>query len=549
LATALRVVVLFAVGLLLRVLFQAATPDGGPCWHVGFQGDAPAWMDLAGKIANGIPDGELTIPWRPPAMIQGLAFLWDGEGATVWRVRLLFIVLGAAVAPLLWLWLRRHVAAPIAWFAAVVCATASNLLLLSSGLHVETLYLVGVLLTLFDQDRLASDRWRAAAGRWGVLHGLLCLARAEHLAVAVVLLAIARRRGARWGALALALVAFAAPLVPWQLHVNRRVEAFQAGEPPLPAVDVAWQDDALAKLRELPAFAQRWVFDFVSATMQVRGRDTVRTEDLAVVRDAYGCYPEAVRPAFVALQGGFSFWLACTPESDGGHSRLGLDRPPPLTGGDHLYPPNARTLRPRGGAFQIEYPPHADVFVHGYRRGFAELAADPLGALLRVGKKLVYAIEGATGGVGGYALPIGVSGVRPPVDMVVATGVWPTIWRALVLAVAVAGLWRLRRERALWPLLAYAAMRLLLLLAFFGHARHGALLLPVVALGVASTLHAATAARWPRVLPWLAAALLVALPALELVRSRTTTVAIDGRAWLGSAGGRAEYDAHTITFH
>jgi hypothetical protein len=416
-------------------------------------------------------------------------------------------------------------------------------------LHVETPYLVLLLTALLVQQHFAGRQAMLAAIGWGLLHAGMCLLRAEHVLLAVVLAATARTGGASWRTLAVAVLATAAPLIPWQLHVHRRVAEFNAGAPPLPATDLRWTDDALAALRTMPAFQQESVFRFVTATMRVRGRDTVNAADLDVVREAYGVFPAPLRPSFVAVQGGFSFWLANTPEADGGHTRLCLDRPPPLHGGDQLYPPGTRTARPRGGAFSFAYPPHADVFVNGYRRGFEELAADPLGAVRRVGKKLQYTIEGATGGVGGYALPIGLSGVRPSVDLVIATGIWPGVWRTLVIGAAMLGWWRLRRTRALWPLLVTAPVRLLLILAFFGHARHGALLLPVVALGVAAALHAATAARWPRACSWLATALVVVVTALEVVRTDTVEVAIDGRPWIRAAGGTADYEPHVITFH
>jgi hypothetical protein len=564
-----RVLVLFAFGVALRLLFAAATPDGGAGWHVGFQGDAPIWQDFAARLAEidrlrqqfahdpialeraiaAVDDVELWLPWRPPGMTWLVAALWNGEGASAWPVRTLFVALGAAVAPLVWLLLRRHVPVPVAWLTAVLCAASSNLLLLSSGLHVETAYLFVLLLALLAQQHLAGPRALPAAAAWGLLHAAACLLRAEHLVVAVALAALARATGAPWRALLVGAFAAAAPLVPWQLHVNRAVAAFNRGEPPLPATDVRWDDGAYDALRALPAFAQERVFRFVTETVRVRGRRTVREGDLDVVRDAYGALPQPVRPAFVALQGAFSFWLANTPEANGGHTRLCLDREPPLRGGDHLYPAGARTERPRGGKFEFSYVPHADVFVNGYRRGLEEIAADPVGAARRIGVKMQYAVEGATGGLGGYALPIGLSGVRPSVDLVIATGLWPGVWRALVAAAAVAGWWRLRRVRALWPLLALVPLRLALIAAFFGHARHGALVLPVVMLGVAATLHVLTAARWPRACARLAAVLMVALLALELVRANTVTAALDGRPWLAPAGGQAEYRPHTVTFH
>jgi len=79
------------------------------------------------------------------------------------------------------------------------------------------------------------------------------------------------------------------------------------------------------------------------------------------------------------------------------------------------------------------------------------------------------------------------------------------------------------------PLLVFAATKLLVVAAFYGYARHGALCLPVVALGVASATDALLGERlactWPR---WLAA-VAASLLALEVVRAATTTVLVDGK--------------------
>ncbi|MFY9345251.1 MAG: hypothetical protein WAT39_22365, partial [Planctomycetota bacterium] len=355
--------------------------------------------------------------------------------------------------------------------------------------------------------------------------------------------------GVRWRALALALLGASVPLVPWQLHANRLVADFNAGAPVLPASEPVWRADAIEVLRTLPSFQQAPMFDFVTRTMRVRGATEVRAPDLQVVREAFGVFPEPIRPAFVALQGGMNFWLASIPEGGGGYSGAGYDRPPPLRGGASRYPPGLAAELPRGGRFALNYPPHLDVFLHGYARGWQELAADPWAALQRLASKVWNGIGGATGGIGGYALPIGMSGLRRPVDMVAATGVWPGIWRVLVLGVAVVGLWWLRRVTVVQALVAFALTRVLMLMLFFGHARFGALCLPAVVLGVAAVLHGALVDRVRgRLWSLLPAVFLVAVAVVEVVRCTTVAVEVDGRPWTQPPGGEADYKPHVITF-
>jgi hypothetical protein len=544
-----RLAVLFGFGLLLRALFTFGGPDGGTCWHLGFQGDAPVWQDLAGRMAHGIADVEFLIPWRPPGMVYGIAWLWDGEGATAAPLRWLFVILGAAVAPLLWLLLRSRVAPDVAWIAACLTAAASNLLLLSSGLHAETPYLFLVLILLLEQERLDGPRAPGAALRWGLLNGVLCLLRAEHVLVVAALLVAARLRGARWTTLTLALLATAAPIAPWQWHANRMVADFNGGTPALPRSSLPWDDDAMAAIRDLPAFQQPQMFRFVADTMAVRGADRVRRADLEVIREAFGVLPEPLRPALIALQGGWSFWIANAAESDGGFTTAWQHRPPPLLGGPERYPAWLPNELPRDGAFALSYPPHLDLFVHGYARSFAEIAADPAGTAARLLKKLWRGLEGVAGGFGGAALPIGLSGHRRPVDMVVATGWWAACWRLGVLATAGYGLWLLRANRALWGLWAFAIARFAILLAYFGHARFGALCVPLAAIGVAAALHHHLARHLPgqRGL-WVGAAFLLALVAHDAARVPGTRATVDDRPWHGPAGGVAGFQPHEIEF-
>jgi hypothetical protein len=527
------VLVLFVFSVALRLLFAHATPDGGPGWHVGFQGDAPVWQ----QFASGNAGTELLLPLRPPGMHWFVDALWDGSADTVWLPRLVFTLLGATVAPLVWLVLRAHVAAAVAFAAAAMCAMASNLLLVSSGLHVEALYLVLVLLSLLLQARLAvGPRRMIWALAWGALEGATCLLRAEHVLTTVVFAVLARRAGASWRALGLATLAAAAVLVPWQLHANAQVDAFQSGAaPPLPLATLPWDEDAIAALRRLPTPQQLPTHGFVTATMHARGAPRVRAADLAVVDEAYGAMPQPLPHRFVAMYGALNFFLGNTPEADGGFSSLALDRPPPLAGGDHRYPRGLRNALPKNGSLAPHYPPHIDAIVNGTARGFAEIAAAPGAAAVRVAKKLWHAVEGAASGVGGFALPIGLSGTRRQVDLVTANGVWPACWRVLVLGVAAFGLWRVRRVAGLWPLFAFAATKLVVVAAVFGYARHGALCVPVLALGLAAAMARAPAAAADtalRLRAWLVVFLV--LLGLEAVRCGTVGVTVDGTAAVAS---------------
>ena len=541
--------VLFALGFALRALFVLAGPDGGASWNVGLQGDAPVWQDLAQKLARGIADEEFKLPWRPPGMHWFVSALWNGDPATVGFVRWLFVGIGAAVAPLLWLLLRAHVDRTVAFVAAALCAVAGNLIVLSSGLHVESLYLALVLVALLLQQQVVlagiGVRALAFAVGLGALHGALCLLRAEHVLTVVVLLPLAKRAGASWLALLLTTFAAIGVVAPWQLRANAMVDAYNAGAPELPRNQLPWEPAAMTALRALPSFQQIPTFAFVSDTVRARGRKQVTAADLDIVREAYGCSPAPLPHAFVALYGGLNFFLANTPEADAGFSRAALDRAPLLTGGDARYPPGLRNVLPKGGQIVFGYPPHLDAVVHGQALGWRELAKAPLSAAQRTAKKAWHALEGMTGGAGGYALPIGMSGTRRQVDLVTATGGLANLWRLALLGASAFGWWQLRRNAALWPLLAFAATKLVVVLAYFGYARQGALCLPVLAVGVA-----AACATWLRGRVRVGAALLLALLAIEGVRTFTRAGATvdDQPVVRGEPFGPQDFSARTVRF-
>lgn len=479
--------ILFAFGLLLRILFWQATPDRDLAYAACYQGDAPYWQALA-QAADRAPDRlptELRIPLRPPGMHWLVSTLWNGDPATAWRLRLLFAVLGAMVAPLLFLALRRWLDPGPAMLAGGICAASTGLLQLGSGIHGEIPYLLLFLLTMLDWHRLRAGAAAWVVARWAALHALACLVRAEHVLVLVGMLGLLWLPPAprRIRSAVVALATFAAVLLPWQLRAASAIGYFntQGGELPARSA-LPWQPAARAAIERLPAFLRPAAFGFVEATVRYRGGSAVNVADVGILAEAYGPVPGPFATPFVALYGPLNFFLANSAEADGGFTQAPLDRPPPLTGGRDRYPPDWLANAPRDGQLSLSYPPHVQRMQQGYRLGWDWIVANPGAAVALAGRKLQFFWQGAASGVGGYAVPLGLSGTRRRVDLTTAEGIWPTTFRLLVLLVGVLGVWCAGRRPEVWPWLWFLLTKVAVTLAFFGYARHGALCVPVLAI-------------------------------------------------------------------
>ncbi len=495
---------LFAVALVARLLYGQATPDRDWPHSALYKGDALVWTDYATALDRGQPF-ELGLPLRPPG--NGYLLDWlgvDGRRAAA-RAKPVWCLLGAAVVALFYRATLAAFGAGAALAAGLWCAFSTALLMLSGSLNNETPYLVLTGLILLAAPRLAAAPSAGLALAWGGLNGLACLVRVEHLLF--VLLAAAwllahrwrheapRRRRGRLSRLAAGLAAgFVIVLLPWHLTAWAVLEQFNHRPPRLdPAAEAAqlgveqataglrWTPEALAERERLPAYARRGSANFVAATVLVRGGGEVRAEHFAILEQAFGSRPRPL-PAhpFVAIYGPLNFVLANRAGAPPGFDPDGLDRPPILAGGLARYPRALLAGLPPP-QLNFNYPPHVEMVTDGYRLGGAWIAANPGTFLRRVAARLDILWQGAALGWTGRGLPWGAGGLRRAVDLTVPQGAAFAVWRLVLAALVAFGAWRARNVPALAVWLAFIATKLVAAALFFGYARHGATLVPVVA--------------------------------------------------------------------
>ncbi len=475
---------LFVASLSLRTAHWLLSPERADAFVASYQGDATYWQ----MFCNGTAGLEAALPFRPPGMRWLAEALWDGRGPA-YLPRAVMTVLGALVPPALYLGLVRSFEPRLALMAAWICACSNALIVLGSGLHVEIPYLLLCTLTIGDFERIRTSAAPFAAARWGVINAIACLFRAEHLLFVAMSLGLLawKKRERRARDLGVATAVFAATLLPWQLHVASSIADFNEGRidgalrlPQLPPHgSPPWDQDALAAVRAMPAFAQAPTAAFVGDTVRARGEERVTRDSLKILDEAYGCRPEPLHTPLLALYGPLNFFLANCAESDGGFTRAALDRRPRLLGGESKYPAGLLLVLPKD--LSLGYPPHLDAVNHGYRNGLHWIADHPHDALASCLRKLTISWRGAASGFLATNAPLGRDGTREPVDIVTPESIVASTWRALLLMLAMYGATRLRREPAAAGLHIWWLARLFLAVCFFGYARLGATCLPALA--------------------------------------------------------------------
>ncbi len=320
-------------------------------------------------------------------------------------------------------------------------------------------------------------------------------------------------RALRW--VAASLLFFTLPLVPWHLSAWAAIRRFNEEPRQLTPTEesavseveqrlsaMPWTPDARRERDRLPAFVRRTGSAFVLATVAHRGGREVRGEDFRILEEAFGYFPRPLAGhPFVSSYGPLNFYLANNPDASGGFVRSPLERPPPLEGGAALYPRALVTGLPPGD-LSFVYPAHLRLFNDGYSLGWKWIRENP-GDFARLAvTKLSMFWAGAAMGFTGWNAPLGASGSRRAVDMVAPPGgPVATAWRFAVLGMVVAGVVAARRRFALYPWLAFLASKIVVTAAFFGYARQGAVVIPVVGLLVALALERWLPTRLPARVP------------------------------------------------
>jgi hypothetical protein len=498
-AVRLLAVAIFAASLASRLFFWLATPDRAWGWTAWFKGDAPLWLEWARAIDLGTKF-ELGLPIHPPGTAYLAALLGNGATSGTGFLRFAWIFLGALVPLLVFLAAERSFGLRVAAVAGCWTALANGALVLSTSIDSETPYLVLAIGALWFTEDL---RGRPKAGRvaaWSAANGLACLFRVEHVfffLVALGFFALGWMRGGGLRPVRLAfaaLVFFALPLVPWHLSAWAAIRRFNeehrrlnpteeraVSEVERQLAGLSWTADARAERDRLPAFLRRTASAFVLATVAYRGGREVRGADFEILDQAFGYRPRPLRRfPFVSSYGPLNFALANHARATGGFDRSLLEEAPPLGGGASSYPPFlVQGLPPRDLTFV--YPPHLRLFNEGYSIG-GKWILDHSGAFARLAlRKLAIFWPGTASGLTGWNLPVGLSGLRRPVDMVVPDrGLTGRVWRIVILFGCLAGIVAGRRRAAIVPWLVFLLTRLAATVLFFGYARQGAAAIPVV---------------------------------------------------------------------
>lgn len=516
----------FLLALFIRLLFLFATPDASAPFSPYYKGDTPVWLDYANAILSS-SQFNLGLPMRPPGVAYLMALIWDGQPNSYLTLKLVWLVMGAATVSIFYLAILQSFGFRCAVIASIFMAASTALIIASTSPNNETPYLILIALCFLLWKPLVGQPALKYLVAWSFINALACLIRVEHVlffAMSSICLywTWAHVANAKMGwrrslqNSILIWILFGLVLLPWQLHIWSQIshfnnqplqldkqteQAYQQLERGLAVMD--WTEESMQARESLPAFARRGMSNFVGTTVAVRGRMTVTGDDFDIIENAFGYQPQPINPfPLVSIYGGLNFYLANNPTARGGFSLGPLENPPPLLGGRNRYPAFLIDgLPPKDLTFT--YPPHLKIINHGYALGWQWVREHPTAMLSLAATKLGLFWSGTTMGLTGYNFPLGLSGTRGVVDMVVPDhGPVVTFWRIAGLCILLGGLWAARQHTAIVPWLFLLVTKLTTTVMFYGYAREGLVVIPVFALLMALLINRVLLAnRHPETLP------------------------------------------------
>ena len=165
----------------------------------------------------------------------------------------------------------------------------------------------------------------------------------------------------------------------------------------------------------------------------------------------------------VTFYGPLNFALANLPPANGEFTREALPKSNGSTG------------------LNLMDPVHREFIVNGYSKGFGALVNEPGRAVSLMIRNLDLATQGLGNGFTIRNVPGGWNGIRRPIDIYTPHATW---FRWILILAAVPGLILLYKKNRSWAILVGVIIihRLLIIMLFYGYARHGILLWPFLAI-------------------------------------------------------------------
>lgn len=487
-----------------RLFLQLGSVDRSWPFPVFYEGDAETFHRFALSLLAGQPyDGG--IPFHPPLYPLFLAVCHAvlGNPAAGLVLRIAHGAVYALSVPLLWLWLRRHVTPGAALAGALLASWSFGLALIATSAVSEGLYLLLLLAGLLAFDRLrdatqarnaprrfsgetapsvaAGDRRLATrhAVLFGLLGGLLALARAEGLGWSLLLLASGAamawrnvRRSSKEAAVR--------PAVRQAVIPAARPAVTPAGGKPHATGETTVGPPIGAGFAIRSAMLP-WAVALAALCVTLAPwtiRNAVVLTRVNRLSTAAGLEP---LPTFVVTTayGPLNFALSNSAGAPGYFTR------------------GALTSGRQRDVLDLTDPQHRDLFLHGYRRGWDWIRSHPSAFGALAGRKLALLARALRLGWTQRDLPGGLHGTRFPVDMMtpdsasavfvhlalLLTGAW-------LLLAGKAGQSRVRGRPLLLVTGGYVLFSAAVTVMFFGYARQG---IPALALlcGVEGTALAA----------------------------------------------------------